>query len=119
MSSWTEEEKAKALALYEEGEPTSENSMAIVESIADELGKTVNGVRMFLTKQGVYVKKAADAPKASTKSASSGGGGTKVSKQAAQDALVAAIEAKGGNVDADIISKLTGKAAVYFAELLK
>ena len=35
-----------------------ENSMEIVKSIADELGESPNGVRMILTKAGVYVKKA-------------------------------------------------------------
>ena len=45
-------------------------------------------------------------------------GGTRISKQAAQDALIAAIQDKGGEVDEDIISKLTGKAAQYFTGLL-
>ena len=51
---------------------------------------------------------------------SSGGstGGTRVSKQAAQDALVAAITDSGQEVDEDVVSKLTGKAAQYFTKVL-
>ena len=88
--------------------------MEIVKDIANDLGESPNGVRMILTKAGVYVKKAA--------ATASGGGtssaGTRVSKQAAQEALIAAITDKGLSVDEDIISKLTGKAAQYFAGLL-
>ena len=50
--------------------------------------------------------------------ASKGGGGTRVSKQDSQDALTAAIEAAGAAPNEDIISKLTGKAAVYFTEVI-
>jgi predicted transcriptional regulator len=101
--------------MYQEQEPTPENSMDIVSEIAEELGESPNGVRMILSKAGVYVKKepAAGASKSkTTKSAS-----TRVSKEDAQAQLTAAIEAAGKEVDSDIISKLTGKAAVYFAGL--
>jgi hypothetical protein len=101
--------------MYEEREPTPENSMDIVNEIAEEMGQSPNGVRMVLSKAGVYIKKepAASASKSkTTKSAS-----TRVSKEDAQAQLIAAIEAAGKEVDSDIISKLTGKAAVYFAGL--
>ena len=68
---------------------------------------------MILTKAGVYVKKT-PAAKASTGTAS---GSTRVSKVAAQEALIAAIQDAGKIVDEEIISKLTGKAAKYFATL--
>jgi hypothetical protein len=42
-----------------------------------------------------------------------------VSKESSIADLRAAIEAKGGPVDDDILSKLTGKAAVYFLSVLK
>jgi transposase-like protein len=112
---WTDESKAQAISMYQEQEPTPENSMDIVSEIAEELGESPNGVRMILSKAGVYVKKepAAGASKSkTTKSAS-----TRVSKEDAQAQLTAAIEAAGKEVDSDIISKLTGKAAVYFAGL--
>ncbi len=111
---WDDDKKAQAVEMYEEQEPTPETSMEIVKEIADELNESPNGVRMILTKAGVYVKK--------TPATGNGGGtssgGTRVSKQAAQDALTAAITDKGLAVDEDIISKLTGKAAQYFTGLL-
>lgn len=112
---WTDELKAQAIEMYEKAEPTPENSMDIVAEIAEELGESVNGTRMILSKAGVYVKKeaAASASKSKTTKATS----TRVSKEDAQAQLVAAIEAAGKEVDNDIVSKLTGKAAVYFAGL--
>lgn len=115
---WTDESRAKAISMYEKAEPTPENSMDIVTEISEELGESVNGVRMVLSKAGVYIKKEPAA------AASSGGASkttkstsTRVSKEDAQAQLIAAIEAAGKDVDSDIISKLTGKAAVYFAGL--
>lgn len=110
---WTDESKAKAISLYQEAEPTPENSLEIVKEIADELEESVNGVRMILIKAGVYIKKDAATP-ATSSSEKKATGGTRVSKEASQAALKAAIEDAGGTVDDEIISKLTGKAAVYF-----
>ncbi len=76
------------------------------------MGESPNGVRMILTKAEVYVKKAPAEGKSS--SSSSNGGGTRVNKESAQQALIAALTDAGGEIDEDIISKLTGKAAVYF-----
>ena len=110
---WDDDKKAQAVEMYEAQDATPETSMEIVKEIAEELTESPNGVRMILTKAGVYVKK--------TQATGNGGassGGSRVSKQAAQDALTAAITDKGLTVDEDIISKLTGKAAQYFAGLL-
>tara|TARA_R110001632_G_scaffold97462_1_gene204006 strand:+ start:927 stop:1286 length:360 start_codon:yes stop_codon:yes gene_type:complete len=112
---WTDELKAEAVTLYEAAEPTPENSMEIVKDIADELDQSPNGVRMILTKAGVYVKKTPAAKAASTSGTT---GGTRVSKAAAQEALIAAITDAGKTVDEEIVSKLTGKAAQYFTTLL-
>ena len=111
---WTDEKKAEAIEAYQDAEPTPETSMEIVKEIADDLGESPNGVRMILTKAGVYVKKTP----ATANGGGTSSGGTRVSKQAAQDALIAAINDKGLSVDEDIISKLTGKAAQYFTGLL-
>ena len=110
---WDDDKKAQAVDMYEGQDPTPETSMEIVAEIAEELEESPNGVRMILTKAGVYVKKAQ-----ANGNGGASGGGTRVSKQAAQDALVAAINDKGLDVDEDIISKLTGKAAQYFTGLL-
>lgn len=112
---WTDESKQNAIDLYLAEKPTPENSMEIVKQVADELGESVNGVRMILSKAGVYVKKEAAASSSSTKKASTS---TRVSKEDAHATLTAAIEATGGEVDSEIISKLTGKAALYLAGVL-
>ena len=108
---WDDEKKEQVIEMYEAENPTPETSMEIVKDIADEVGESPNGVRMILSRAGVYVKK--EAVSNGTKTTS-----TRVSKQAAQDALAAAIIARGHLVDEDIVSKLTGKAAQYFTGLL-
>jgi transposase-like protein len=110
---WTDENKAEAVDLYTTEDPTPETSMEIVKTIADTLGESPNGVRMILTKAGVYVKKAP-----ATSSAKSNGGGSRVSKADAQQTLKDALSDAGQNIDGDIIDKLTGKAAVYFAGVI-
>jgi galactokinase len=111
---WTDEKKAEVIAAYEAQNPTPENSMEIVAEIATEFEESPNGVRMVLTKAGVYVKKAP-----ATKAASSGStGGGRVSKAAAIEALTAALSDAGQDVDEEIVSKLTGKAAMYFAGVI-
>lgn len=113
---WDDDKKAAVIKDYEAAEPTPETSMEIVKDIADEYGESPNGVRMVLSKAGVYVKKT-PAPSGGG-SSSSGGGGTRVSKAAAQESLIAAIKDAGQEVDEDVVSKLTGKAAQYFTTVL-
>ena len=116
MSEWTDELKAEVISKYEESEPTPENTMDIIAELAEEFEKTPNGIRMILSKAGVYVKK--------TPSKSTGGsaekktGGVRVSKEEAFASLTTAIENAGKEVDETIVSKLTGKAALYFATLI-
>jgi predicted transcriptional regulator len=114
VSNWTDELKAQVVEDYQSADPTPETSMEIVSDIAENIGQTPNGVRMILTKAGVYVKKTPAVGKAS------GGttGGTRVSKEGAQQELSAALTDAGIDVDDSIISKLTGKAAKYFAEAI-
>lgn len=111
---WDDDKKAQAVNLYEEAEPTPETSMEIVKDIAEELDESPNGVRMILTKAGVYVKKTP----ATKSSGGSTGGGTRVSKAAAAEALIAALGDAGQEVDEEIISKLTGKASQYFTKVI-
>ena len=113
MSTWTDETKQEAVSMYTDENPTPENSMEIVADIAEQLGQTPNGVRMILTKAGVYVRKTPAA-----KSSGGSTGGTRVSKADAQDNLSSAISDAGMEVDASIIEKLTGKAANYFADII-
>ena len=112
---WDDDKKAQAVSMYEEAEPTPETSMEIVKDIAEELDESPNGVRMILTKAGVYVKKT---PAAKSSGSSNGGGGTRVSKAAAAEALIAALGDAGQDVDEEIIAKLTGKASQYFTRVI-
>ena len=109
---WTDEKRETVLTMWEEAEPTPETSVEIVKSIAEDLDETPNGVRMVLTKAGVYIKKAGSKSSTSDKP-------KRVSKEDAQAALSDAIADAGQEVDADIISKLTGKAAVYFKGVIQ
>ena len=113
---WDDDKKAAVIAAYEEQNPTPENSMEIVKEIADEYEESPNGVRMILSKAGVYVKKTPASNGGSSKSTSTGG--SRVSKAAAQEALVAALTDIGAEIDSDIVEKLTGKAAQYFAGVI-
>lgn len=113
---WTEESKKEVVDRYLAEEPTAETSAEIVKTIAEDLEISPNGVRQVLIQAKVYVKK-----EAATSTGKSGGdkpASKRVSKESQIDALKAAIEAKGAKIDEDILSKLTGKAAAYFTEVL-
>jgi len=110
---WDDDKKAAVVAAYEDSDPTPETSMEIVKAIAEEYEESPNGVRMILTKAGVYVKKTSVATGAAGSS-----GGSRVSKAAACESLVSALTDAGQEVDEDIVSKLTGKAAVYFTKVI-
>ena len=112
---WTDEIKAEVVEAYLGRDPTPENTMEIVVELAEEFDKTPNGVRMILTKAEAYVKKVP--AKAAAKSGATGG--TRVNKAEAIAALSAVIEGEGGEIDEAILSKLTGKAAVYFTGVIK
>jgi H2-forming N5,N10-methylenetetrahydromethanopterin dehydrogenase-like enzyme len=127
MSTWTPELKQSVIDKYTEAEPTAENTIEIIQQIAEELKQSVNGIRMILIQAGVYVKKdaattKADAAGTATKKTKTEGGestGTKrVSKESQIEALKKVIEDAGKDVDEDILSKLTGKAAAYFTGII-
>ena len=109
---WDDAKKAEAVDLYSGQEPTPETSMEIVKEDADSLGESPNGVRMILTRAGVYVKKSP------TRSSSSSNSTGRVSKTDAQNTLRDAIQDAGQEVDMSIIDKLTGKAAVYITGII-
>ena len=109
---WDDAKKADAVEMYTNQEPTPETSMEVVKEIADELSESPNGVRMILTRAGVYVKKA------TTRSSNNSTGGGRVSKADAQNTLRDAIQDAGQEVDMSIIDKLTGKAAVYITGII-
>ena len=117
---WTEDQKTQVIAAYEAAGPTPETSTEIIKDIAEEFEQSPNGVRMVLVQAGVYVKKDAsagtDKPKAGGKA--TGDAPKRVSKESSIAALKTLIEARNVAVDDDILDKLTGKAAIYFAQVL-
>lgn len=117
---WTPELKEKIIAAYQGAEPTPETSTEIIKDIAEEYEQSPNGVRMVLVQAGVYVKKEAPASGGSgtSKPKATSEGGKRVSKEDSIAALKAAIEARGKEVNEEILDKLTGKAAVYLTQVL-
>ena len=117
---WTDADKQNAIDTYTAGNPTPENSTELIKQIAEDMEQSANGVRMVLVQAGVYVKKdaTATATKTKTGSATTGDKAPRVSKESQIADLRALIEAKGAEVDDDVLSKLTGKAAAYFAKVL-
>ena len=111
---WDDAKRAKAVELYEKGEPTPENSIELVKDIAEELEETPNGVRMILSKAGVYLKKDASAKKETSEKSTT----PKVSKADSIAKLKQAISDLGEEPDDDILDKLTGKQAVYLTLII-
>lgn len=112
MPEWTDELRQKVVKTYVDAKPTPETSMDIVNEIAADENATPNGVRSILSKAGVYVKKVA----ASAAAAGADAKPKRVNKAESQKALSDLIESLGKEADADVISRLTGKAANYLVE---
>lgn len=118
MSTITDDLKAQIIQQYLDAEPTPESSVEIVKDLAEEHELSANAVRQILVLAKVYVKKDVAASTTTNKKTTSGEGSKRVSKESQIEALKAAITAKGGELDDDILSKLTGKAAAYFTKVL-
>ena len=115
---WTDEQKASAVEQYTAGEPTPANSTELIKEIAEKLEQSANGVRMVLMQAGVYVKKDAATTGGTKGTTGKTEGAKRVSKEDQIAELTKVIEDKGAEVDTDILSKLTGKAAAYFTKVL-
>lgn len=113
---WTEDQKNEAIQAYKDGNPTPDNSTELIKEIAENMKQSANGVRMVLVQAGVYVKK--EAASSGTSKGEKTEGTKRVSKESQIAELTKAIEAKGAEVDEEILSKLTGKAAAYFTKVL-
>jgi len=115
MPDWNDENKAELVKQYLAKEPTADNSMEIVAELAPDFDATPNGARMILVKAGVYVKKD-PAKGGATKTTASGE--KKETKADSIQRLTDAIDAMGIETDETIVSKMTGKAAAYFADII-
>lgn len=114
----TPELKAAIIEDYLASDPTPENSPEIVAEIAENHGVSPNGVRIVLTQENVYLKKVA-VKTTENKEGTPSTGTKRVSKEAAITELKSILTERGAELDADILDKLTGKAAVYFASVIK
>jgi 3-dehydroquinate dehydratase len=101
---------------YTDAKPTPETSTEIIKDIADEFKQSPNGVRMILVAAKVYVKK--DPNVASVKTTKEGGT-SRISKEDQIKNLRETITDLGGEVNEEVLDKLTGKAAEYFASVIK
>lgn len=119
MSSIDDETKQEIIEAYQKANPTPENSMDIVNELAEELGKSANSIRMILSNAGVYVKKVAKTATTSKAADSDEVKTSRKSKQSSIDDLSEAIRNAGQEVDDAIVSKLTGKAAEYFNSIIR
>ena len=117
-SEWTDELRAQVVEAYESHDPTPENTTDILIKVAEEFEKTPHGVRAILSAAGSYVKKT---PASNTSSGNSSNSEKpkRVSKQDSIDALNALLESQAIEVDDSITSKMTGKAAIWFADVIK
>ena len=115
---WDDAKRDKAVELYLAAKPTPENTIEVLEQVAAELGESPNGVRMILSKREVYVSKGSTTASTKKPTDTEGKTGSRVNKEEAKRSLVAAITDIGHEVDEEIISKLTGKAMLYFTDVL-
>jgi len=116
MANWTDELKQEVVDSYVEMNPTPENTTELCKQLAEEYSKTSNGIRMILSKAGVYITKA---PSSATTGSATDDKPKKASKADSIAALVTEIESQGKEVDMDVLSKLTGKAAIYLISIIK
>jgi len=75
-----DELKKEVIEAYTSQNPTPENTTEIIEELATQFDKTVNGVRMMLSKAEVYVSK-------TPASSSSGSGAAKTPRKSKQESL--------------------------------
>lgn len=108
-------EYANRIAEFGSPEEQAQNTVQITQAIATEYGLSVNQVRTFAMKAGVYITKG----KAAASAAKTTSTGTKrVNKAEAHKALKDIIAASQQEVDEAIIESLSGKAAVYLTAVI-
>jgi len=113
MADWSDESRAAIVKDYLDANPTAETSIEIVEKLATKYGTTVNGARMIIIRADKYISKAKATTSSDSKSKK------KETKQESLDRLTAVIKAQELEADDAVISKLTGKAAAYFADVIR
>ncbi len=114
---WKDETfKESIKASYLASDPTPKTNAEILQELSAEFDVTGNAIRVFLVREGIYVKEAIVPKEEGAKDGKTPA--KRVSKEAAIGALKAKLEELGKPVDPDILDKMTGKAAQYFLEVL-
>lgn len=113
---WDDEDyKAEIKQAYLDSDPKPETNQEILQELGITYEVSPNSIRVFLTKEGVYVaKKPVDEGSTEVKAT----GSKRIPKEQSIKNLKALITSKGKAVDDAIVDKLTGKAAEYFIEIL-
>lgn len=118
IMAWTQEQKDDVIKAYLDAGPTAENSTEIIKQLAEDHEQSPNGIRMILVQAGVYVKKEAATAASSAGKAATGDGTKRVSKESQIESLRKAITDAGAELNEEVIEKLTGKSAAYFASVI-
>lgn len=123
--SWNETNVAEAINVYkaaladlhkENGEKDAVNSREAIKLAAEAVGTSEASARLKLNKENVYIKVEAKKPAKTSEST----GTKRVDKAKMHEELIQAFAAHGVlDVDTDIVSKLTGKAAAHLAEKVR
>ena len=106
---WTTEMKEQVVSSYLASKPTPENTGELVHTIATRLNKSDNGIRRILVLAQVYVTKTPARTESTT---------TRISKADCMVDLLNVLERNELKVDNTILDKLTGKAMIYWTEVL-
>ena len=105
------------MSKYDESEKPT-HSMEACKTLAEQLGFTANGVRLVLTQAGVYIAKTPRSS-AATSTADKPKAATRGSKQVSLNNLKTAIRNIDPELlDEELIDKLTGVQAEYFATII-
>ena len=117
---WTPELKAEAISQYVERineflpEDQPSHTLEVIAELAASFGFTKNSMRGVVQQSEHYVKAAKKAPAVSDKPATK-----RPNKAQALAELKAAIADGGAEVNDELIEKLTGIEAVYFAQVIR
>ena len=117
---WTPEHKAEAISQYVERineflpEDQPSHTLEVIAELAAEYNFTKNSMRGVIQQSEHYVKAAKKAPAVSDKPTTK-----RPNKAQALAELKAAIVDGGAEVNDELIEKLTGIEAVYFAQVIR
>lgn len=124
---WNDEKRAKAIEAYtttmateyDNDEARAAASVEVVKEIAEDLGETANGVRLILSKAGVYIK---GSSKSKTDAKADAAAPKRIGKAESHAGLKTAIKAIDPDLlteeGSELIDKMTAKAAAYFTEIV-